>query len=117
MNRTATIQNQSMHDMVSFDLVVDGNTLDSSYQVIAISVKKEVNRIPSATIILRDGEAADGDFALSNSGDFIPGKAIEVKIGRDSDNTTVSWESSSSTGSKFASLEKACLLSSAKTNV
>ncbi|MCW5599978.1 type VI secretion system tip protein VgrG [Nitrosomonas sp.] len=89
MNRTATIQNQSMHDMVSFDLVVDGNTLDSSYQVIAISVKKEVNRIPSATIILRDGEAADGDFALSNSGDFIPGKAIEVKIGRDSDNTTV----------------------------
>ncbi|MCX7099060.1 MAG: type VI secretion system tip protein VgrG [Methylococcales bacterium] len=89
MNRTPTIQNQSMHDMVSFDLVVDGKTLDSSYQVIAISVNKEINRIPSATIILRDGEAAEGKFALSNSGDFVPGKAIEVKIGRDSNNTTV----------------------------
>lgn len=89
MNRAATIPNQSTHDMVSFDLVVDGNTLDSSYQVIAISVKKEVNRIPSATIILRDGEAAEGEFALSNSGDFVPGKAIEIKIGRDSNNTTV----------------------------
>lgn len=89
MNRTATIPNQSVHDMVTFDLVVDGEALDSSYQVIAISVNKEVNRIPSATIILRDGEAAEGEFALSNSGDFVPGKEIEVKIGRDSDNKTV----------------------------
>lgn len=89
MTRTATIPNQSVHDMITFDLVVDGQALDSSYQVIAISVKKEVNRIPSATIILRDGEAAEGEFALSNSGDFVPGKGIEVKIGRDSDNTTV----------------------------
>ena len=89
MNRAATIPNQSVHDMVTFDLLVDGNALDSSYQVIAISVMKEVNRIPSATITLRDGEAADGEFALSNSGDFVPGKAIIVKVGLDSDNTTV----------------------------
>ena len=89
MNRTATIPNQSEHEMITFDLVVDGDVLDSSYQVIAISVKKEVNRIPSATIVLRDGEAAEGDFAVSNSEDFIPGREIEVRIGRDSDNTTV----------------------------
>jgi Rhs element Vgr protein len=89
MRRTATIPNQSVHDMITYDLLVDGFTLDSSYQVIAVSVKKEVNRIPSATIILRDGEAADGEFSLSNSADFVPGKEIEVKIGRDSDNTTV----------------------------
>lgn len=89
MNRPTTIQNSSVHDMVSFDLVVDGKTIDSSYQVVTVSVKKEVNRIPTATIVLRDGEAADGEFALSNSVDFVPGKEIKVKIGRDSDNTTV----------------------------
>ncbi len=83
-----TIPNQSVHDVVTFDLVVDGKVLDSGYQVMAISVKKEVNRIPSATIILRDGEAAEGTFALSDSDDFVPGKTIKINIGRDSNNTT-----------------------------
>lgn len=83
------IPNDSVHDVVTFDLIVNGSVLDSSYQVMAISVKTEVNRIPTATLILRDGDAADGDFELSNSDDFIPGNKIEVKIGRDSSNTTV----------------------------
>lgn len=83
-----TIPNNSTHDVVTFDLVVDGKVLDSGYQVISISVKKEVNRIPTATIILRDGEASEGDFEISSSEDFVPGKEIEVKIGRDSNNDT-----------------------------
>lgn len=88
MRSTATIPNQSAHGVITFDLLVDGKVLDPGYQMITISVQKEVNRIPTATIILRDGEAAEGKFALSDSGDFVPGKAIEVKIGRDSKNTT-----------------------------
>lgn len=75
--------------MVTFDLVVGGTVLDTGYQVISISVKKEVNRIPTATIVLRDGEAAEREFAVSNSDHFVPGKEIEVKIGRDRNNTTV----------------------------
>lgn len=89
MNRAATIPNPSVHDMISFDIVVEGSTIDSTYQVMAISVTKEINRISGATIILRDGDAAEGEFSISNSSDFIPGKAIEVKIGRDSDNAMV----------------------------
>lgn len=88
MGNTTTIPNQSVYDVVTFNLLVDGKVLDPGYQVIAITVQKEVNRIPSASIILRDGEAAEGKFALSDSGDFVPGKEIEVKIGRDSKNTT-----------------------------
>ncbi|HNA25800.1 MAG TPA: type VI secretion system tip protein VgrG [Nitrospira sp.] len=89
MSLAATIPNNSVHDMVTFDLVVGGKVLDTGYQVISISVKKEVNRIPTATIVLRDGEAAEREFAVSNSDHFVPGKEIEVKIGRDRDNTTV----------------------------
>ncbi len=83
-----TIPNDSTHDVVTYDLIVDGRVIESSQQVVSISVNKEVNRIPTAKIILRDGDAADSDFEISSSEDFVPGKEIEVKIGRDSNNQT-----------------------------
>lgn len=83
------VPNDSMHDVITFDLLVEGKVVDPGYQVLTVSVKKEVNRIPTATLILRDGDAAEGKFELSDTEDFVPGKAIEFKIGRDSNNTTV----------------------------
>lgn len=89
MSTSTMIPNNSTHDMVTYDLVVNGSALDSSYQVFSISVTKEVNRIPAARIVLRDGEAADRTFAVSNSEDLIPGKQIQIKIGRDRNNDKV----------------------------
>ncbi len=88
MSNSIQIPNNSTHDMVTYDLVVNGNSIDSGYQVLSISTTKEVNRIPVAKIVLRDGEAAEGNFALSNSNDFVPGNKIQIKIGRDSKNAT-----------------------------
>lgn len=87
MNRETLIPNPSTHDVVTYDLVIDGQAADSSYEVLSISINKEVNRIPTATIRLRDGEAPEGSFAISNTNDFIPGKNIQIKIGRDGQNT------------------------------
>lgn len=89
MSRVATIPNDSTHDMVTYNLVVEGKVLDTGYQVSAISVSREVNRIPTATLVLRDGDAADGEFEASSSDDFVPGKSIQMKIGRDGKNATV----------------------------
>jgi Rhs element Vgr protein len=89
MSVRAQVPNPSAHDVVTFDLVVNGSAIDSGYQVLSISVTKEVNRIPAAKIVLRDGEAADADFPISNADDFVPGNEIQIKIGRDSQNTTV----------------------------
>jgi Rhs element Vgr protein len=80
------VPNPSQHDVSSFQVLVEGKQIDPSYQVISISVSREVNRIPTAKIIIRDGEAAERDFEISNSDDFLPGKKIRIKIGLDGNN-------------------------------
>lgn len=89
MNRATSIPNPSTHDVVTYDLVVNGTAVSDAYQVMSIYVVKEVNRIPIARIVLRDGEAAEGEFSISDSADFVPGNEIQIKIGRDRHNATV----------------------------
>jgi Rhs element Vgr protein len=81
------IPNTSRHDVSTYDILVDGTAIDPAYQVMSILIIKEANRIPSARIVFRDGEAADRTFAISNEAFFVPGKKIQVKIGRDGNNT------------------------------
>jgi Rhs element Vgr protein len=83
------LTNSSSQDVISFDIMVDETAIDPAYQVLAISVHKEANRIPMAKIIIRDGEASERTFAISNTDVFIPGKKIRIKVGRDSNNEQV----------------------------
>ncbi|HKR03794.1 MAG TPA: type VI secretion system tip protein VgrG [Bacteroidia bacterium] len=80
------IPNTSKHDVTSFTILVDEKEVNPSYQVLSVSISKEINRIPVAQIILRDGEAADRTFAISETNDFIPGKKIKINVGRDGNN-------------------------------
>lgn len=83
------IPNDSKHDVSTYKIVIDGTELDPSYQLLSLSVSKELNHVSSATMIFRDGDAAMQTFELSNKEDFIPGKKIEISIGRDTVNTSV----------------------------
>jgi Rhs element Vgr protein len=83
------IPNNSLHDVTTYNLVVDGEPLDPSFQLLSLSVALEINRVPLAKMIFRDGEAAEKTFPVSNSAALAPGKKILVKIGRDSTNTPV----------------------------
>ena len=74
------IPNDSKYDVATYTILLDGTAIDPSYQVLSLSILKELNRISSATITLRDGDAALQSFELSNKDDFIPGKKIEIKI-------------------------------------
>ena len=76
-------------DLVTFKVLVNGEELSSIHQVLNITVEKEINRIPSAKIILVDGEPAKQDFALSNQDLFVPGNEIEIKAGYHSDEETI----------------------------
>jgi Rhs element Vgr protein len=87
--RSATIPNNATHDVVTYDLIVNGTAIDPTYEVMSISVTKEVNRIPTARIVLRDGDPAAGSFAMSETGDFIPGNQIQIKVGHDRQNATI----------------------------
>lgn len=81
------IPNPSTHDVVSFSITIDGTALDATYQIISISIMKEINRIPVARIVVRDGDAAERKFDLSNTDTFIPGKSIVISLGFDGTNT------------------------------
>lgn len=83
------IPNDSKHDVATYKIVIAGTELDPSYQLLSLSVYKEVNRISSATMIFRDGDAAKQTFELSNKEHFVPGKKIEISIGRDTVNKSV----------------------------
>lgn len=81
------IPNPSTHDVASFNILLDGEAMDASYEVLSISIEKEINKIPSARILLKDGDASLTDFEISNKEDFVPGKEISIKIGFDSNNS------------------------------
>ena len=62
-------------------ILSDGEELSRTYHLLSLSVKNEVARIPSATLIFRDGSASAESFDLSNQPHFEPGKTIEVRAG------------------------------------
>ena len=84
-----SLPNTSSHDVVTFDINIDGSPLDPTVEVLSIDISKEINRIPSARLSFIDGDAAEENFALSSSDNLIPGKEIQIKLGRDSKNETV----------------------------
>ena len=83
----ADLINTSSHDVSTFKILVEEKEVDPSQQVLSIMISKEINRIAMAAIIMRDGEAADQTFSLSENSDFVPGKTIKIVAGRDGDNS------------------------------
>jgi Rhs element Vgr protein len=83
------ISENSVYDIATFTLLSEGKDITDEYDILALSVNREVNRVPTARIVLRDGSAADETFAASESNDLIPGKKLEIALGYDSNNQTV----------------------------
>jgi len=75
-------------DLVSFTILVDGQKIKDVYQVFRIEVTKQVNKIPTARFFVIDGSPEEETFPISEAGDFVPGKAVEIKAGyKDADAT------------------------------
>ncbi|MDO6818889.1 type VI secretion system tip protein VgrG [Zobellia sp. 1_MG-2023] len=72
--------------MSTFDILINEELVDPGYQVLSISIQKEINRIPTAKIILKDGDASQETFKISEDEEFLPGKSVRIKVGRDSEN-------------------------------
>lgn len=77
---------KTAYNVATFDILIAGQVIDPGYQVTSISIVKEVNKIPTAKIVFKDGDASAETFTISEKEDFIPGKKIEIRIGRDSEN-------------------------------
>lgn len=88
-NNSGVIDTGESADLVTFKVLVEGEELSKSYQVLNVTISREVNRIPWAQLILADGEASTRDFALSNEELLIPGKEIEISAGYHSDESSI----------------------------
>lgn len=76
-------------DVCTFTIFSDGNEVSRTYHVMSISVSHELNRIPTASIILLDGEAARETFEISDTNEFIPGKEIKIQVGYRGEEDTI----------------------------
>lgn len=81
MPTTSTVPTPATPDVVTLTILSEGTAIPDSYQVMSITVVKELGRIPTARIVLLDGEAARQTFPISNGEEFLPGKAIEITTG------------------------------------
>ncbi|WP_017326310.1 type VI secretion system tip protein VgrG [Synechococcus sp. PCC 7336] len=84
-----TIPQESTYDVVTFKLLSDGTDITNQYDSISLSVTREVNRIPMARVVLRDGDASEEGFAASDGPDLIPGKELEIAVGFDSNDRSI----------------------------
>jgi Rhs element Vgr protein len=89
MSNERIIPSDQPKSVCTFTILSEGNAVPSAWHVLSIVVYKEVNRIPSATLILLDGDAASETFEISNSAGFQPGKKIEIKAGWVSNEETI----------------------------
>lgn len=65
---------------------VNNTDLPEKYKAEAVVVNHEVNRVPSAKLVIVDGTASGEKFEASNDALFVPGNEIEIQAGYQSDN-------------------------------
>ncbi|MBD2604437.1 type VI secretion system tip protein VgrG [Scytonema hofmannii FACHB-248] len=83
------IPQNALYEVATFKLLSDGKDITNIYEVLSLTVTQEVNRVPTARVVLQDGEAAEETFAASEGNDLIPGKELEIALGYDGHNKTI----------------------------
>lgn len=81
MSEDQRIPTSAPADRPSFTIKVDGNAVSAEYQIQSVIVSRSFNKIAQAEIHILDGDPAKGDFKVSNTKDFVPGKEIEILVG------------------------------------
>jgi Rhs element Vgr protein len=76
-------------DVCTVVVLVDGVEIPGVFHVMSVTVARELNRIPTAFIELRDGEASKATFEASNTDYFVPGRKIDIQLGYRAKNASV----------------------------
>ena len=80
-DESRTIPTQANTDLATFRIFTNGTEISSDIAIVSIAVSKGVNKIPTARLVLSDGNMAKEDFELSAGEDFVPGTEIEIHAG------------------------------------
>ncbi|MDO9091364.1 MAG: type VI secretion system tip protein VgrG [Rubrivivax sp.] len=66
-----------------------GTSVSERTGLISVTVRRAINRVPSATLVFADGDMPTQGFALSEMADFVPGAEIELQAGYGNEEHTI----------------------------
>lgn len=89
MSESVLVPTDRAPDLVTFTVLVNGTAVPQTVQLLEASVTFAANRVASARLSFRDGDAAAQTFALSEEGLFDPGAEVEVKVGYHREETSI----------------------------
>lgn len=75
--------------VVRLSLFSEGTAIPGTVQILSVSVRKTINKIPVAEIVVLDGDMPQKDFPVSNAAYFKPGGAIKINAGYGSEEETI----------------------------
>ncbi|HEX7645091.1 MAG TPA: type VI secretion system tip protein VgrG [Burkholderiaceae bacterium] len=75
--------------LVRLSVLCDGTALPGTVQVVSAVVKKAVNKIPVAELVVLDGDMPEQTFPVSDAAYFKPGAAIKINAGYEASETTI----------------------------
>jgi Rhs element Vgr protein len=81
------VPNTSTNNVVSYQVLINGKVANPSYELLSMVVTREVNKVPAARLVFKDGDPSQSTFAISESDDFKPGIPVVINLGRDGTNT------------------------------
>lgn len=89
MPEERTIPTSRPATVVTPVVLIGGTQIDRTIQVDSITIRKEVNRVPWAKLVILDGDASSGNFSTGNGNLFVPGKEVEIQCGYQNDAKTL----------------------------
>lgn len=75
--------------LVTFTVKVNGSVIPETINIFSIQVEKAANGIPTAKIVVLDGDPSQGTFQVSSSSTFVPGNEITIETGYDLKNKLI----------------------------
>jgi phage protein D/phage baseplate assembly protein gpV len=79
----------SLNEIASFDVKVDGTQIETSYKLLKIQTFKEVNKLSRAVISIIGGDPKENSFDESEESIFDTGSEVEISLGYEQSNTVV----------------------------
>lgn len=75
--------------VVKLTVLSNGAKIADTIQIVSVTVRKAVNKIPAAEIVMLDGDMPEKDFPVSNTDTFKPGSQITINAGYDQEEAVI----------------------------
>ncbi len=81
--------NTNTSSVLKLTVYTNGAKIADTVGIVSVTVTKNINRIPTARIVVLDGDMPNQKFPVSNSDDFKPGTKIKIDAGYDQSEETI----------------------------